>query len=257
MYSRRYLAREGIRSAAYTVALALLVWVIGAVTDEGNLSVSMRIARVLPLLGLACGLGSLWASLRARNNGEVRALAALSGDPRMLQTAWMAGSTAIGILGVILLFAGVSTEGFLPAPPQAAAFEWVNDSNGSDAYSGEFRSQAFKVSVRKGELRALAEAVPVVPAAATSRMAARDLPLVFALGGFLLVSCAGFAWLGARAPIGSGSGAHRMRRNAVLAFGITALSVIVLLCTAAGRLPAVASVSALAALCAVVCLRFA
>jgi hypothetical protein len=67
---RPFLLREAGTSALYALGVVLLAFAIGAVSDEGGVSLSVRMARILPVTAIAAGLGACGASHRSRIRGE-------------------------------------------------------------------------------------------------------------------------------------------------------------------------------------------
>jgi hypothetical protein len=153
----RLFVREAFRASAFSLALCALTLLVGAVSDEGGLSLRVRIARALPATALASGLGALWASSRSRARGEWRTFASLGGAVERLHIAWALGASSIAVVGAALILTGlVATEGFIPVPPKPPTFVASPDVFVSTELG-------VRVQIPDGALSAVLSASPEVP----------------------------------------------------------------------------------------------
>jgi hypothetical protein len=204
-----HLSREAARAFGYALALSVLAFVLGALSDEGNVAVRLRVARMLPATAAAAGAAALWASSRCTRSGELRTYSTCGGDPRALAWAWALGAASIGIVGAVLLCAGLSTEGFLPPPPVFPTFTFED---------GGFKSEALGVVVRHGLLESATRTSVATKATAPAVL------LAFFLG------CASIAM----GLLGAGYLEHWRRTRAAF---IAVLSIVTLLLCASERIP--------------------
>lgn len=116
--------RSAGRALGATVLALVVVVLITAATDEGQISIAARIARTLPLAPLCSAVGAALTLGTARARSEVRALEALGRSP-----AESARFAAIGaaLPSLVMAFAigiasSVDVGGFYPRAPRGEAF---------------------------------------------------------------------------------------------------------------------------------------
>jgi hypothetical protein len=106
------IARRALVLSIVAFACALLVT---AATDEGNVSWLERIARTLPVLPIAGGLGAWLTMAPLRTRGDVIALEALGRNPWEMARPAIAASVLLHALACALL-AILPVHGFFPRP---------------------------------------------------------------------------------------------------------------------------------------------
>ncbi len=227
------------RALAATTLALVVVWLVTAATDEGQLSSSVRIARAMPVAPLCSAVGAALALGTTRLREEARALEALGRTPATIGRPSAIGA-ALPSLAVALLLAAapsLDVQAFYPRAPRAETFAW-NDERGA------FESEALGVRVgASGEAVVVAPPRPSgdedgVPAKGRAAAAAAT-----ALAGVALALLASRTVL---APALSEEPGARMRRYGALALGVTcALGTLVAFQAAAARAaPAEAAVLA-------------
>jgi len=152
------------RVALANIALIFLTFLVSAATDEGHLSLSVRVGRVLPLVPIASALAVKLTLAGAKNRGELLALEALGASPRAIALTCVAASLAAPIVASLaMLFAQVDVNGFFPAPPSAPVVL---------VQGATFASNDLGVVVDdRGALAPLAAAIPVAAKVALPRHA--------------------------------------------------------------------------------------
>lgn len=116
--------RSAGRALGATVLALVVVVLITAATDEGQISIAARIARTLPLAPLCSAVGAVLTLGTARARSEVRALEALGRSPA--ESARFAAAGA-ALPSLVMAFAigvasSVDVGGFYPRAPRGEAF---------------------------------------------------------------------------------------------------------------------------------------
>jgi hypothetical protein len=116
--------RSATRAFGATLLALVVVWLITAASDEGQLTVSARAGRTLPLAPLCSAVGAALALGTARVRSEVRALEALGRSPsESALSAAMGAATPSVILAFAIGLAGsVDVGGFYPRAPRGESF---------------------------------------------------------------------------------------------------------------------------------------
>lgn len=138
---------------ATTVAL-VVVWLVTAATDEGQLTFATRVSRTRPVAPLCSAVGAVLALGTARVREEASALAALGRSPGQLALPCAAGAALPSLLVALALASlpHLDVDAFYPRAPRAETFVWSAE--------GAFESEM--LGVRVG---ADGEAVPLGRAA--------------------------------------------------------------------------------------------
>src|SRR5688572_12741164 len=84
--------RAFVRALAATLVGLVVVWLVTAASDEGQLTVATRAGRTLPLAPLCSAVGAVVALATARVRSETRALEALGRAPGENALAAAAGA---------------------------------------------------------------------------------------------------------------------------------------------------------------------
>jgi len=176
--------RTFLRALGATLLGVVIVWLVTAASDEGQLTVGVRAGRSLPLAPLCSAVGAALALGTARVRDETRALEALGRSPG--QTALPAALGAALPAVVVALAIGASSfvdvSGFYPRPPRGDTFVFAD---------GAFTSPSLGARIEAdGEPRPVEGEVPVpdeglprgarVAAAAATGLAGLALALVAA-----------------------------------------------------------------------------
>jgi hypothetical protein len=165
------------RAAGYATATWAALLVIGALTDEGNLSWAVRLARAAPLAPVAALLGGAVARDRAAQRGELRAMLTVGTDPLWPHLAWSVGAWLVPAALAVALSLGLSNEGFVPqvATPTSYTFDPARG----------FTGGGMELSM-EGELALRAD--PFAPGnAATPSSLSAAMALVVLLGAVLAI----------------------------------------------------------------------
>lgn len=217
--------RSFVRALGATLMAVVLVWLVTAASDEGQLAIGVRAGRTLPLFPICGAAGVVLALGTARQKQEIHALETLGRSPAEIATAAVCGATLPSIVVAALLGLGVPRDvsAFYPRAVQADAFVYRD---------GAFESASLGVRVRpSGDL----EPSSLVPADGDGlpRHAHGASALSTAL------SAVAFVVLGATAvQATSPSDARRRRRRRVegaIALIATSLVTVVLFQAAAAR----------------------
>lgn len=223
--------RTFTRALAAAMLAMVVVWLVTAATDEGNLTLATRATRVMPIAPLASAVGAALALGTARLRDEARALEALGRSPRQIALAAALGAALPSVLVALLLatWTRLDVEAFYPRAPRAETFTW------SEA-SSSFESAELRVRVGED-----GEATPLAVADAPSEPDDGSLPrggrssaaLATALAGSALAILASRAVL---TPSLQGEQKTRRRRLLALALGLLcALATLVAFQAAAAR----------------------
>lgn len=116
--------RTFMRALGATLIGVVVVWLVTAASDEGQLTVGVRAGRTLPLAPLCSAVGAALALGTARVRDETRALEALGRSPGQSARAAALGAALPSI--VIGLAIGTSSvidvSGFYPRAPRGDTF---------------------------------------------------------------------------------------------------------------------------------------
>ena len=139
--------RTFARALGATLIGIVVVWLVTAASDEGQLTVGVRAGRTLPLAPLCSAVGAALALGTARVRDETRALEALGRSPGQSARAAALGAALPSLL--IGLAIGMSSiidvSGFYPRAPRGDTFVYAD---------GAFTSQTLGVRVTEdGEPR--------------------------------------------------------------------------------------------------------
>ena len=148
--------RTFARALGATLIGIVVVWLVTAASDEGQLTVGVRAGRTLPLAPLCSAVGAALALGTARVRDETRALEALGRSPGQSARAAALGAALPSIL--IGLAIGttsiVDVSGFYPRAPRSDTFVYGD---------GAFTSPTLAVRVAEdGEPVATDAAAPTV-----------------------------------------------------------------------------------------------
>lgn len=138
--------RSAARALGATVLALIVVVLITAATDEGQISVAARIARTLPLAPLCTAVGAALALGTSRARSEVRALEALGRSPaESARYAAMGAAVPSIVMAIAIAVAGsVDVGGFYPRAPRGESFVREPPSAGNQ---GAFVSSGLGVRV--------------------------------------------------------------------------------------------------------------
>ena len=148
--------RTFLRALGATIIAIVVVWLVTAASDEGQLTVGVRAGRTLPLAPLCSAVGAALALGTSRVRDETRALEALGRSPGSSARAAVLGAALPSVLVAlaILALSSVDVAGFYPRPPRADAYVY---------YDHAFASPSLGIRVTEdGELHAL-EATSLQP----------------------------------------------------------------------------------------------
>ncbi len=225
--------RTFTRALAATTLAMVVVWLVTAATDEGNLTLATRATRVMPIAPLASAVGAALALGTARLRDEARALEALGRSPRQIALSAALGAALPSVLVAFLLatWTRLDVQAFYPRAPRAESFTW-------SAASSSFESAELRVRVGEdGEATPLegpgGEGSGEPDDAALPRGGRVSAALATALAGAALAVLASRAVL---TPSLEGEQKTRRRRLLALALGLLcALSTLVAFQAAAAR----------------------
>jgi hypothetical protein len=116
--------RAFTRALSATFVALLVVWLVTAASDEGQLTVGARAGRTLPLAPLCSAVAAALALGTSRVRGEAHALEALGRSPSENAFAAALGASLPSVLLglVIATSAQVDVSPFYPRPPRAEVF---------------------------------------------------------------------------------------------------------------------------------------
>lgn len=141
--------RTFARALGATLLGIVVVWLVTAASDEGQLTVGVRAGRTLPLAPLCSAVGAALALGTARVRDETRALEALGRSPGQTARAGALGAALPSILIGLAIGATsvIDVSGFYPRAPRGDTFVYED---------GAFTSPTLGVRVGEdGEPRAL------------------------------------------------------------------------------------------------------
>ncbi|MBS2018012.1 MAG: hypothetical protein JST00_34370 [Deltaproteobacteria bacterium] len=129
-----------LRAFAAAILGILVVWLVTAASDEGQLTVGVRAGRTLPIAPLASAVGAALALGTNRVRAEVRALEALGRSPSAIARSAAFGAATPSVLVALAIVASsaIDVSGFYPRPPRGDAFSYEG---------GTFTSPTLGVSV--------------------------------------------------------------------------------------------------------------
>lgn len=243
--------RTLLRALAATTLALVVVWLVTAATDEGQLSFATRAARAMPVAPLCSAVGAALALGTTRVRDEARALEALGRSPAQVALPAALGAALPSLLVAVLLAAWprLEVDAFFPRAPRAESFVW-------EAAHASFRSDELAVRVGPD-----GEAKPLADAPAARALDEASLPHGGRASAAVATALAGtaLAILASRAVLApSLSDERRTRRRRVLALtsGLgCALSTLIAFQAAAARV-APAFVAAVAPALLLVALLF-
>ncbi len=120
--------RTFLRALVATLIGIAVVWLVTAASDEGQLTVSVRAGRTLPLAPLCSAIGAALALGTARVRDETRALEALGRSPGQTARAAALGAALPSLLiGIAIgLSSIIDVSGFYPRAPRGDAFVYAD-----------------------------------------------------------------------------------------------------------------------------------
>jgi hypothetical protein len=108
---------RALAGAALAFGLILL---LSALTDEGGLSLAVRLGRAAPMTPVAAALGTGAALAPPRWRGELLALSTLGQRPTRSMLPAVLGAAMVGALvGLMLVLGGIDAHGFFPVVPKS------------------------------------------------------------------------------------------------------------------------------------------
>ncbi|MDB4942775.1 MAG: hypothetical protein JWP97_2309 [Labilithrix sp.] len=116
--------RTLLRALGATLVTLAVVWLVTAVSDEGNLPFGIRAGRTLPLAPLCGAVGAALALGTARVREETRALEALGRSPGQTARPAALGAAAPALVVALLigLVPSVDVTGFYPRAARPGTF---------------------------------------------------------------------------------------------------------------------------------------
>lgn len=118
--------RVFLRALGGAVLGLVVVWLVTAASDEGQLTVGARAGRTLPLAPLCSAVGAALALGTARVRDEVRAFEAIGRAPAQIALAGALGAAAptLAIALAIASVPRVDVGAFYPRAPRGDTFLW-------------------------------------------------------------------------------------------------------------------------------------
>lgn len=118
-----------VRALSATLLALVVVVLITAATDEGNVLWRIRFARSLPLVPICAGIGAWMGLASARARGELTALSALGRSPWSNALGPALGGALVSFAAALLLFGvqRIDVSGFYPTASRAGAFHLETD----------------------------------------------------------------------------------------------------------------------------------
>jgi len=141
--------RTFLRALVATLIGIVVVWLVTAASDEGQLTVGVRAGRTLPLAPLCSAIGAALALGTARVRDETRALEALGRSPgQTARSAALGAALPSLLIGIAIgLTSIIDVSGFYPRAPRSDTFVYEG---------GAFTSPTLGVRVADdGEPRAI------------------------------------------------------------------------------------------------------
>ena len=120
--------RTFARALGATLIGIVVVWLVTAASDEGQLTAGVRAGRTLPLAPLCSAIGAALALGTARVRDETRALEALGRSPGQNARSAAIGAALPSVLIAIALAASsvIDVSGFYPRAPRGDTFVFEN-----------------------------------------------------------------------------------------------------------------------------------
>lgn len=125
--------RAFLRALGATILALVVVWLVTAASDEGQLTAGARAGRTLPLVPLCGAVGAVLALATPRVRSETRALEALGRSPAENAYAAAAGAAlpSLVVAALIAVSAAVDVSAFYPRAPRAESFVYVTGVSGA------------------------------------------------------------------------------------------------------------------------------
>ncbi len=164
-----------------------LILLLSALTDEGGLTLAVRLGRAAPITPVAAALGTGAALAPPRWRGELLALSTLGQRPTLTMLPAVLGATVVGaVIALLLMVGGVDAHGFFPVVPRSLELTF-------DGIAFVEPQSGTRI-LPTGEL-----AEPVARAALAANAATSDLPRfgLFVAGLATLVATGGLAMVAA------------------------------------------------------------
>lgn len=117
------------RALVFALLAAIVALLLTAATDEGDVSLGLRVARTWPVLPVCAAVGT-WAALASRRaQGERMALEALGQSPQRNAAGPLMVGIALSVLAGLLLGAceRIDLQGYYPPAPSATSWDFITD----------------------------------------------------------------------------------------------------------------------------------
>ncbi len=164
-----------LRALGATAVAFLVVWLVTAASDEGQLTAGARAGRTLPVAPLCSAVGAALALGSSRVRHETRALEALGRSPAQISTAAALGAAlpSLAIAALIALSPRVDVSAFYPRAATAETFVFQGDGFVSTSLGIRVDAMGESYAIEAGELgpdpdRALPRGARAAAAAATA-----------------------------------------------------------------------------------------
>jgi hypothetical protein len=178
--------RTFLRALVATLIGIVVVWLVTAASDEGQLTVGVRAGRTLPLAPLCSAIGAALALGTARVRDETRALEALGRSPgQTARSAALGAALPSLLIGLAIgLSSVIDVSGFYPRAPRGDTFVYedgaftsptlgVRVGGDGEPHAVEGRSSAAADDGLPRHARGAAAAATAVAGIALSLVAAR------------------------------------------------------------------------------------
>jgi hypothetical protein len=165
-YDRVLAGRALVLGMAFSVLLAVLI----ASTDEGDVTLGARAGRFASLAALAGGLAAFVTAQQARSRGELRALGALGVGPSRAPLGAALGGMLVAAAGPLLVsFGAVDVGGLYPRLGSAGqTWAWVGPATWRRVSDGLIVRAGGELDVSRLPVAGLALAVPELSRSTTS-----------------------------------------------------------------------------------------
>jgi hypothetical protein len=214
------------RALGATLLALVVVWLVTAASDEGQLTVGVRAGRTLPLAPLCSAIGAALALGTARVRDETRALEALGRSPGETARAAALGAALPSVIVALCigLSPAIDVSGYYPRAPRGDAFVYAD---------GAFLSATLGVRVGPdGEPRAAGQTARG-PDEGLPRNARAAASFATGLAGVALAMIAARAAL--RVSFSAPGGRRRRRLVASASIAVCSLLMVVAFQAAAAR----------------------